>query len=437
MPSAEVYLAAGIMLIFVVCSGLISGSEVAFFSISAREVDVLRKEGDSVGNKILQLLNKPRTLLAIILIANNFINVAIVMLSYYITLNILKPDINETLNFIITTVSATFILVLFGEVLPKVYATKYNMRVARLMAYPLKVMQSRLIFGLPARFLVKSGILIEKRLEKRNNGKNTNGLLSAEELEHAIDITTGTKSNKQEVDMLKGIVNFGNTNVKQVMCSRMDVVAAEINIDYDELLKLINDSGYSRIPIYEETIDNIKGILYVKDLLEHLDKPKTYKWNKLIRPPEFAPETKKIDDLLKEIQRNRVHLVVVVDEYGGTSGIVTLEDILEEVIGEIQDEYDQADFEFKKLDEYNYIFEGKTLLNDVCKVLEIKDDTFDKVKGDSDSLAGLVLELSGKIPEVNEQVGHHAFLFTVMALGKNRIEKVKVTIEQNENVESR
>ncbi len=429
MPEPYIVWPVLVLLMLIVSSALLSGSEVAFFSLSAREIDELRGEEDNSGSRILKLLNRPRFLLAIILIANNLVNVGIVIMSYYITEQLLAPGVSELVNFLVTGVGATLLLVLFGEVLPKVYASKYNLKVAQLMSRPLSILQSKLLFGIPAQWLVKSGLFIEKRIQRKGGN---DGLLSQEELELAIDLTTGPRSTKQEVDMLKGIVKFSSITVKQIMRSRLDIVAVDASISFKELLDVVNESGFSRIPVYEETPDSIKGLLYAKDLLEHLNEAEDYVWKDLIKPVEFVPETKKIDDLLKEIQENRRHLVIVVDEYGGTSGLITLEDILEEVIGEIRDEYDQVDVEHLKIDDKNYVFAGKTLLNDVCKVIDIREDEFEDVRGDADSLGGLILELSGKIPNVKERVRYNDFLFTVEELGKNRIERVKVTLEDRD-----
>lgn len=423
-PTTGVIIAFIAVILLICCSALISGSEVAFFSLTEKEFNKLRERADRASNTIFALISKPRYLLATILISNNLVNVAIVITSYFIFSSTIDFSGNKYLGFFIQVILVTFILVLFGEVLPKVYATRFNLRLASFMAIPLSILNTT--FRPVSYFLVTSTKLIEKRIKKKGNEFNP------EELEQAIDLTTGTKTSPEEVNMLKGIVKFGNTTVKQIMRSRVDMVAVDKNMRYNELLDIIKQSGYSRIPVYEENLDNIIGVLYVKDLLEHLEENEQYHWQTLIRQPVFTPESKKIDDLLKEIQESRVHLIVAVDEYGGTSGIITLEDILEEIIGDIRDEYDmEDDVEFEKIDNNNYIFEGKTLLKDICKVMGLKDDVFDEARGEADSLAGLILELSGKFPNPNEELNYRDFTFKVVSIGKNRIQKVKITVNDD------
>lgn len=424
-PGVAIVIALLALMVLIVISGLISGSEVAYFSISQKEFNRLRELKDKPSAMIIDLLNKPRYLLATILITNNFVNVAIVIVSYYIFSNTLDLSAYPILGFLINVLGVTFFLVVFGEVLPKVYATKYNLRLAFLMSIPLLVLRS--LFKPFSYLLVSSTRIIERRLTKRSNGE-----FNPDELEQVIDLTAGEKSTPEEVKMLKGIVKFGNTMAKQIMRSRVDVVAIDENTKYLDLLDIIKEAGYSRIPVYKENLDNIIGIIYVKDLLEHLDERNEFNWHELLRTPIFTPETKKIDDLLKEIQDSRVHFVVVVDEYGGTSGIITLEDILEEVIGDIQDEYDTlSELEYEKIDSNIYIFEGKTSLKDICKVLNLKDDIFDKARGDADSLAGLILEVAGKFPAKNEEFSFNNFSFKVISLGENRVTKVKITIKDD------
>lgn len=413
------------MLLLLVASALISGSEVAFFSLSAKEIGALNTDHAQESSRIFNLLSRPRYLLATILIANNLVNVAIVVLSYFLFKALFNFDDYPILGYSIQIGGLTFVLVLFGEVLPKVYATKYNIRMALMMSRPLTVMRS--LFKPVSWGLVKSGIYIEGRLKKNGNSD-----FDPEELEKAIELTSeGHPASADEIKMLKGIVKFGNIQVKQIMRPRMDMIALDEETEYQDLIEIIREAGYSRIPVYKESLDNIVGILYVKDLLEFLDREDQFRWQALIRPAQFVPETKKIDDLLKEMQEKRVHLVIAVDEYGGTAGLVTLEDILEEVIGEIRDEYDlQDEIEYEKIDRYNYLFEGKTLIHDICKVMNLREDVFDEVRGESDSLAGLVLELAGRIPEPGEETRYNKFNFTVVSLGANRIEKVKVTIDE-------
>lgn len=423
-PDSGVILSIVAVFLLFVASALISGSEVAYFSLSASDINQLNDDHPDRSDRILNLLSRPRYLLATILIANNLVNVAIVVISYFIFTSIIDFELYPVIGYLTNVVGLTFFLVLFGEVLPKIYATKYNLGLAMFMAAPLALL--RTAFQPLSKLLVTSSRYIERRIQS-----NANGDFDPDELEQAIDITTGNRSTEDEIKMLKGIVKFGNIQVKQIMRSRMDMTAVEEQTSFDDLLEVIREAGYSRIPVYQESVDSIKGILYVKDLLEFLGSNGQFRWQDLIRPVHFVPETKKIDDLLKEMQEMRVHLVVAVDEYGGTAGLITLEDILEEVIGEIKDEYDAMDeLEYQKLDANNYVFEGKTLITDMCKVLNIKEDLFDDVRGDADSLAGLILEMSGRIPEPGESVLHNNYQFTVVSLGANRIEKIKVTIHE-------
>lgn len=423
-PDSGVFLSIFVVMLLFVASALVSGSEVAYFSLSAADINQLNENYQDRSERIMNLLSKPRYLLATILIANNLVNVAIVVISYYIFTSIIDFNLYPVLGYLLNVVGLTFFLVLFGEVLPKIYATKYNLGIAIFMAGPLVLL--RTVFQPLSKILVTSSRYLERRIQS-----NANGDFDPDELEKAIDITTGHRSSVDEIKMLKGIVKFGNIHVKQIMCSRMDMVAVEENTGFEELLDIIRDAGYSRIPVYKSSVDNIAGILYVKDLLEFLNHEGTFRWQDLIRTAHFVPETKKIDDLLKEMQERRVHLVVAVDEYGGTAGLVTLEDILEEVIGEIKDEYDAHDeIDFQKLDSHNYIFEGRTLITDMCRVLNIREDLFDDVRGDSDSLAGLILEMSGRIPEPGESMMNNNYEFTIVSLGANRIEKIKVTIHE-------
>lgn len=424
-PSTGVIVACVVVLLLFMASALMSGSEVAYFSLSARDIDEIDQDKESTSERILNLLSKPRYLLATILIANNLVNVAIIVLSYFILTSLLDAVAYAELIAVLQVGVLTVLLVLFGEVIPKVYATKYGMRLAVLMSGPLLFL--RTTFKPFSTVLVRSGSYLENRL-KRNNHND----FDPEELEKAIDLTSGQRSSDDEIKMLKGIIKFGNIQVKQIMRSRMDMIAVEESTGFDELLALIQDAGYSRIPVYKENLDHIEGILYVKDLLSFLDKTDEFHWQKLIRPANFVPAAKKIDDLLKEMQEMRVHLVVAVDEYGGTAGLVTLEDILEEVIGEIKDEYDLLEeIHYEKLDSHNYIFEGRTMIQDMCKVLNIREDSFDDARGDADSMAGLVLEMAGQIPDEGTILTYDKYQFTVVTVSTNRIEKIKITIHED------
>jgi len=449
LPPLEVFLAIVSILILLCCSGLISGSEVAFFSLTHNDFEKLEQESASNSRRILLLKDKPRTLLATILISNNFINIAIVIVSEFVIMNLLPPETFESwsnwiirsftledvvstarlstiIGFLFTVVGVTFLLVLFGEVAPKVYANLNNVKLARFMSAPLLVLM-RLLSPM-SRVLVTWTSIIETRLAQRTLGGVP---ASKEDIDEAIELTVSSESNtRKEIDILKSIVKFGDVSVKQIMRSRVDVVAVDFRIGFSELLEVVRTSGYSRIPVYDNDFDNITGILYVKDLLGHLHEEAGYEWQQLIRTNVlYVPEAKKINDLLKEFQREHLHLAIVVDEYGGSSGIATLEDIMEEVIGDIKDEFDdEAEVIYRKIDDYNYLFEGKTLLNDVCRIIGVDTSTFDEVKGDADSLAGLILELYGQIPQKDAELYYNLFKFKIVSVSKRRIEQVMVTL---------
>lgn len=417
-----------IILLLLFCSALISGSEVAYFSLSSKDLGRISDEFGISTDRIVNLLGRPRYLLATILIANNVVNVSIVVLSYFVLRNV--PGLNEYywLNLLVNVIGVTFLLVMFGEVIPKIYATRYSHRFVVVMASPLLMM--RTAFKPISYFLVESTKIIEKRLQGKRGG-NGEGF-DAEELEKAIDLTAAHhKSSIDEIKMLKGIVKFGNIQVKQIMHPRTSIVGLDESSTYQEMLEEVKEAGYSRLPVYRESLDNILGILYVKDLLEFLGSANDIKWQDLIRPTYFVPETKKIDDLLKDIQENRVHMVIAVDEYGGTAGMVTLEDILEEIIGDIKDEFDDHDeIEFERIDDKNFVFPGRTLIHDLCKAIDVREDTFDKARGDAESIGGLMLELAGVIPDEGKELLYDQYKFTIVAVGNNRVEKVKVTLEQ-------
>lgn len=409
--------------ILLILSGLISGSEVAYFSISPKDIDEL-KQGQKINDiAVLRLTKKPRFLLATILIANNFVNVSIIILSNFV-LSTLNPTSNIIVQTLINVILVTTILVFFGEVAPKVSATQNNLGLARFTSRMLLIL--RWIFYPFSWLLVKSGLFIEKRFQTKNRE------IDIDEIEKAIELSSSNGSSKEDVAMLKGIVNFGNTTVKQIMVPRIDIVALEIEENFHSVMAAVRENGYSRMPVYKESLDKIEGILYIKDILEHTNQNENFDWQKLVREPMFVPETKKIDDLLREIQENRKHLAIVVDEYGGTSGIVTLEDILEEVVGDINDEFDEKiDTDYRKINDTTYLFEGRVFLNDLIKILEIDGDTFDDVKGESDSLGGLILELIGEIPKKGAKINFKNFQFTVLEVKKYRIQKIKIKILEN------
>ena len=413
-----------ILFLLLFLSFVLSGAEVAFFSLTYKDINNLKAKQQPPFKRIVDLLEEPKTLLASLLIANSFINISIIIIS-----NLLIDDMFNFekfnavwLEFVIKVIAVSFLLVLFGEVMPKVLATQNNIRFAKDFGGIVQ-MVSYAFAGLSKR-LVKYSDIIEKRLANR-----TSGAYSLEELDHAIDLTTQNTASENEKNILKGIVKFGNITVKQIMKTRVDVHGIDHTMPFGELISTVRDWHYSRLPVYKEDLDNVSGMIHTKDLIPFLHEPDDFDWHGLMRPPYFVHEQKFIEDLLKEFQSKRIHFAVVVDEFGGTSGIVTLEDILEEVIGEIKDEFDEEETGYKKLDDNNYIFEGRTMINDVCKIMDLQSDTFDAVKGESDSLAGLVLELAGEIPMPAKVLNSGDFEFTVLEVEKNRIQKVKVTIK--------
>ena len=411
------------VLILVVLSALLSGSEVAMFSISNKQRFDLEDQNKNSNKRVLTLLKEPKKLLATILIANNFINVSIVMASNFVFNNlIIEGSISDTMNFIIQVIVITFLILLFGEVIPKVYANNYNLKFSKFMAIPLQLLKK--LFYPISQILVNSTNLIDKRIEKRKES------IQANELEHALNLTVDSVDNEDEKKILEGIVKFGNTDVKQIMTPRTDVISFEITTTFNELMSELKEIKYSRIPVFEDSFDKIKGILYAKDLLGKMNEKKNFKWPNLLREPKFVPENKKLDDLLKEFQEEKTHIAIVVDEYGGSSGIVSLEDVLEEIVGEITDEFDEEDINYKKLDELNYIFDGKTTLIDIYKLLEIDGEIFEKEKGESDTIAGFCIEQAGKILLKNEKISFDRYTITVEAADKRRIKKVKITINE-------
>lgn len=403
----------------IICSALISGSEVAFFSIDPKKWN---KKEEKISYKLIgKLLEKPNKLLATILIANNFVNVGIIILSTYITSNVFNFESAPILKFIIQVVVVTFLLLMLGELIPKVFANQNPLKFARIMARPLMFL-NKLFYPLSS-VLVHSTSFIEKRF----NSKGYN--ISVDDLSNVLDIAGENDTNIEEKRILRSIVEFGNIQVKEIMKSRVDVTAFSINTSFDEVKKEIIKSGYSRTPVYSESFDKIKGILYIKDLLPHLDTT-DFEWKTILRSPFFVPEGKMIDDLMREFQQKKIHLAIVVDEYGGTSGIVTLEDIIEEIVGDINDEFDDDGVKFSKLDSQNYIFEGKTSINDALKILNLEFDYFDEIKGESDSLAGLILEMKGNIPDVGEVLKFNHLTFKIESVDKRRIKRVKITINE-------
>ncbi|WP_299004847.1 gliding motility-associated protein GldE [uncultured Tenacibaculum sp.] len=415
-----------LLLLLLICSALVSGTEVAFFSISQTELDELSSNSKEE-NTVVKLLDDPKKLLGTILITNNFINILIVLLFANIG-KVLFTGLDYELDFYFFNVSVlflieivliTFLILLFGEVLPKVYASRKSLQFAEMMAKPIQVLNTLLTpLSSP---LIKLTSVIENRLGNKNNN------LSVERLSQALELTSDDATTKEEQKILEGIVSFGNTETVQIMKPRTDVCAISEDASYGEVLQMILKNGYSRNPVYRENMDTIVGVLYAKDLLEHLNK-KTFKWQNLLREAFFVPENKKLDDLLIEFQEKKKHLAIVVDEYGGTSGIVTLEDVIEEIVGDINDEFDDEDLIYSKLDENNYIFEGKITIKDFCRVLDDEDEEkFEEAKGESETLAGFILEVSGKFPKKGEKINFSNYTFTIEALAKKRIKQVKVT----------
>lgn len=411
-----------VVAILLFCSAMISGSEVAYFSLGPYHISELNENPTRKETIVLKLLTKPDRLLANILISNNFINVGIVIIASYVTGSVFDFTQFPVLGFVITVILITFLLLLFGEIMPKVYANRFALQFARRMAIPLMILDrlfQPLIF-----ILIRSTGLVNRRLAKKVQN------ISMDDLSEALDLATDVVENEKE--MLEGIVRFSNLEVSEIMKPRTDVVAVNIETDLDTLTGVIIESGFSRIPVYEETSDHVKGILYVKDLLPHINQKARFNWQKLIREPFFVPETKKINDLLKEFQEKKIHLAIVVDEYGGTEGIVTMEDILEEVVGEITDESDGAEVFYRKIDARTFAFDGKTLLNDFYKVTELDDELFDEVKGDAETVAGLLLELKGGFPRIKDMIECKGIEFTVLAMDKRRIKEVKVFLRNPE-----
>ncbi|MFA0961837.1 gliding motility-associated protein GldE [Roseivirga sp. BDSF3-8] len=421
------YMVNGLLILFLLfLSAMISGSEVAFFSLSPADVRQCRESSNEREKRVYTLLEHPKQLLATILILNNLVNIAIVTLATFVTWEIVGSKSTEGLLVASLTAAITFAILFFGEVIPKNYATLNNIPFAKVTAPFLDI--SRSVFRPFSWALLHISDLVERRVEKKAYS------LSVDELNTALEITTHTDASEEEKGILKGIVNFGTISVKQVMKSRLDITAVDIEDDFHTLMDRINKSGFSRIPVYRETIDKIEGILYIKDLLPYTDREDTYNWQKLLRPGFFIPESKKIDSLLKDFQEKRVHMAIVVDEYGGTSGLITLEDVIEEIVGEINDEFDDEDIAYNKLDENTFVFEGKTSLNDFCKIIDEDAQLFEEVKGESESLGGLLLELNTKLPRAGDKITFDKFVFTAVAVDNRRIKRVRVLVKKKTNI---
>ena len=421
--SFGVVIAILITIVLLGLSAFASASEIAYFSLSPSDLSELSEERTEQDKAINMLRDDSERTLATILITNNFVNVTIIMLCNYIFTSLVYfGEKAYWLQFLIVTVLLTFLLLLFGEIIPKVYSREEPLAFCRRSVSG--ILFFRRLFWVFGIILLRSCFLSYKVI------KNDQQMLSVDELEHALELTDKNDI-KEEQKMLQGIVRFGDETVREVMTSRQDIVALNINTPFSDVLKSIVENNYSRIPVYQNNDDNIKGVLYIKDLLPHLAKPTSFKWQTLMRPPHFVPETKRLDDMMKDFKENKVHIAIVVDEFGGTSGLITLEDILEEIVGEINDEYDEEDTSYSKLNYNTYVFDGKTLLSDVTKILEVDDDYFSEIEGDADSLAGLLLEIKGDFPTMHERIEYRNFMFEILKVDGRRISKVKITISAN------
>ena len=426
-PAATAVLIFLAVLLFTI-SFLIAGSEVAFFSLTYKDINMLKTKQQPAFKRIVTLLEQPKILLGSMLIANSFTNIGIILIS-----NILMDGLLEVfqlafwINFLIKVFSVTFLLVLFGEVLPKVWATHHKVWFASTASLIIEIFNS-LFYSLSKR-LVGFSDGIEKKFSPNNSS-----LLDNSQLDYAIDLLPDNEATMEEKQILKGIRKFSDTTVKQIMRTRLDVSGIEYSSNFEDVIKKVEELHYSRLPVIDNNLDEVKGMIHTKDLLPHVNasKVENYDWHTLMRPALFVHEQKLIEDLLQEFRNRRIHFAIVVDEFGGSSGIVTLEDIMEEIIGDIQDEFDDEESANKKIDDNTYIFEGKTMINDVCKIIGLPADTFEKVRGDSDSLAGLVLEIAGEFPQIDEEVISNDFTFIPLAINKNRIDRVKVVITQNQ-----
>jgi putative hemolysin len=418
----ETSIAFGVILLLVLllCSALVSGAEVALFSLTQTDIEKASQENSKPIEIISKLLDRPKKLLATILVANNFINIAIVILFAYLGGYFFEGISSAITRFVIEVVIVTFLILLFGEILPKIYASRNRVKFATFMAYPLRVLDVLISpISLPMRSIT---ITMHNRLGKQKSN------LSVDQLSQALELASDEDTTKEEQKILQGIVSFGNTDTKQVMQPRIDIFALEESQKLTDIFAEIVKHGFSRIPVYKDNVDNIIGVLYAKDLLPYLDR-KQFDWRTLLREPFFVPENKKLDDLMVEFQEKKVHLAIVVDEYGGTSGIVSLEDVIEEIVGDISDEFDDEDLTFSKLDDKNYVFEGKTTLKDFYRIIKLEDETiFESKKGEAETIAGFVLEISGSFPKLGSKIKFENYVFVIEALDKKRIQQIKVTL---------
>lgn len=409
-----------LLFILLLCSALISGAEVALFSLKKGDIETADADNSKSIILITSLLERPKKLLATMLVASNFINIAIVILFAYVGQFLFSSIENEVFRFLLEVICATFLILLFGEIIPKIYASRNSLKFSIALARPLQFLD--VVFSpisMPLRFIT---IQIQNGLGKQKSN------ISVDQLSQALELTNDDDTTKEEQQILQSIVSFGNTDTKQVMRPRMDIFAVNIDAEFNTIIPEIINNGYSRIPVFEENIDKVVGILYVKDLLPHLNK-KIFDWKTILREPFFVPENKKLDDLMQEFQIKKVHLAIVVDEYGGTSGVISLEDIIEEIVGDISDEYDVEDLNFSKIDENNYRFDGKTSLKDIYKILSTEDNSlFEDKKGEAETIAGFILELSGGFPRVGSEINFGNYVFTIEAIDKKRIKQIRLTI---------
>ena len=421
-----------LMIVLLFLSFSIAGSEVAFFSLSYKDIQNLKTKSNKALKRIVHLLDDPKRLLTSMLIANSFINICIILIANILINHLFVFDQIGIpgIEFLVKVIAVTLLLLFFGEILPKVMATQNNIRFASDFGGIIQVVY--FIFSKPSSIMVKYTNIIENKLSKKNYGTT----YSMEELDHAIDLTTSPNNQENEKKILKGIVKFGNITVKQIMKTRLDVYGVDESIFFDELLEHIKEHNYSRFPVYKEDLDTVVGMIHTKDVLPHINKKKDFKWDALIRPAFFVHEQKMVEDLLKEFQLKRIHFAIVVDEFGGTSGIITLEDILEEIVGDIKDEFDEEESMIKKIDEFHYLVEGKTPIIDLCNFIDISSGFFDSVKGESDTVAGLFLELAGAFPTLQQVIKFKQFSFTVLEIQKNRIHKIQLIINPQTGITS-
>ncbi len=422
LSTIDTNLLFGFIVIFILlfCSAFISAAEVAYFSLTPKDIDQCAAENPAKNKIISKLLEKPKKLLATLLVANNFINIGVVILFSVVGKNLFDAIESPLLKFVVDVILVTFLILLFGEVLPKVYANRNNIKFAKLVAYPLSILDTLLSpISMPMRSLT---IFLHEKLGKQK------GNFSVDQLSQALELTSYEETSHKEQKILEGIVSFGNTDTKQVMSPRIDIFALEISESFSEILPKISVKGFSRIPVYRENIDHVEGVLFVKDLIPHINK-KELDWVALVREPFFVPENKKLDNLLKDFQSMKSHLAIVVDEYGGTSGLVSLEDVIEEIVGDISDEFDDENLNYSQIDEKNFLFEGKINLKDFYRIVEVDENLFEKTKGEAETLAGFILEIIGNFPRKGQKIAFSNCKFTIETIDKKRIKQIKVTIE--------